>query len=77
MANPALASPVFVPDVAKVKPCPRCGGTKITVGTVTWERGRDRIEVKRSVCAGCGEEFLPIYLFTDWDYFVCGGKRTG
>lgn len=75
MALPTLAATVFVPDVTKVKPCPRCGGTKITVEDVTWERGRDRMTVKRSVCVGCGEEFLPIYLFTDWDYFVCGGTR--
>lgn len=75
MADPMISATVFVPDVAKVKSCPRCGGTKITVETVTWKRDRDRMDVKRSVCAGCGEEFLPIYLFTDWDYFVCGGVR--
>ena len=77
MAATKTTATLFVPDVTKVKSCPRCKGTKITVETVTWERGRDRMEVKRSVCAGCGEEFLPIYLFTDWDYFVCGGEKTG
>lgn len=74
MAEPKNSTTLFVPDVTKVKSCPYCGGKTIKVGTVTWERGRDQMEVKRSVCAGCGEEFLPIYLFTDWDYFVCGGK---
>jgi hypothetical protein len=77
MAATKTTATLFVPDVTKVKSCPRCKGTKITVETVTWERGRDRMEVKRSVCAGCGEEFLPIYLFTDWDYFVCGGEKPG
>jgi len=54
MAATQTNTTLFVPDVTKVIFVPPVQGHDFTGETVTWERGRDRMEVKRSVCAGCG-----------------------
>ena len=65
----------FVPDPTKVRACPKCSGKKVVAGSVKWSRGKDSLEVEVSQCKGCGEEFLPIYRFLDWEYFVNGKQK--